>query len=216
MAAEDRGPQLEAVVIVLLALCWVSVSLRCYTMGFLLRRFYAEDWLAIITLILYTAYSSFSLLGVHYGLGAHIADVPLDHHPQALFYKWAGQVAYVIIAALVKFIVGLLLLRLCAGKRWQCVTLWTLLVVSGLYAAFYVFVVVFQCQPVQFYWYRYDPAQPRGFGLGIGIATNFYPMECKDGPTIQDLGRMCAVTGFNCVYGNDCSNTIRETSPIRP
>ncbi|KAH6643249.1 hypothetical protein BKA67DRAFT_131639 [Truncatella angustata] len=172
MAAEDRGPQLEAVVIVLLALCWVSVSLRCYTMGFLLRRFYAEDWLAIITLILYTAYSSFSLLGVHYGLGAHIADVPLDHHPQALFYKWAGQVAYVIIAALVKFIVGLLLLRLCAGKRWQCVTLWTLLVVSGLYAAFYVFVVVFQCQPVQFYWYRYDPAQPvSGTCNGKAMAT---------------------------------------------
>jgi hypothetical protein len=48
---EDRGIQLEAVVIALLVLCWVSVMLRCYTMGFLLRRFYPEDWLAIITLV---------------------------------------------------------------------------------------------------------------------------------------------------------------------
>jgi hypothetical protein len=110
--------------------------------------------------MIYTAYSAFCLLGVHYGLGAHVASVPLDQHSQALFYKWAGQVAYVVVAVLVKFIVGLLLLRLCAGKRWQCITLWTLLVVSGLYTAFYVFNVVYQCQPVQFYWYRYDPDPP--------------------------------------------------------
>jgi hypothetical protein len=51
MAVENRGPQLEAVVIGLLVLCWLSVSLRCYTMGFLLRRFYVEDWLAIVTLV---------------------------------------------------------------------------------------------------------------------------------------------------------------------
>ncbi|ETS79843.1 hypothetical protein PFICI_07372 [Pestalotiopsis fici W106-1] len=160
MMVEDRGIQLEAVVIALLALCWLSVTLRCYTMGFLLRRFYPEDWLAIITLFLYSAYSAFCLLGVHYGLGAHVEDVPIDERPKALFYKWAGQVSYVVIAMLVKFIVGLLLLRLCVGKKWQCITLWTLLVVSGIYTVFYVFMVVYQCQPVPFYWYRYDPNPP--------------------------------------------------------
>ncbi|KAK9768997.1 hypothetical protein SCAR479_02241 [Seiridium cardinale] len=141
-------------------------------MGFLLRRFYAEDWLAIVTLMIYTAYSTFSLLGVHYGLGAHISDVPLDNQPKALFYKWAGQVAYVIIAVLVKFIAGLLLLRLCVGKKWQCITLWTMLVVSALYTAFYVFIVIYQCQPVQFYWYRYDPNRPvTGTCNGKALAT---------------------------------------------
>ncbi|KAI1871818.1 hypothetical protein JX265_005804 [Neoarthrinium moseri] len=157
---DDRGPQLAAVTVVLLALCWVSVSLRCYTMGFLLRRFYTEDWLAIFALIIYTAYSVFCLLGVRYGLGAHVSDVPLEDHPKALFYKWAGQVVYVIMAALVKFIAGLLLLRLCVGKRWQCITLWTLMIVSAVYTLFYVFIVIFQCQPVEFYWYRYDLSQP--------------------------------------------------------
>ncbi|KAK6212380.1 hypothetical protein LQW54_005333 [Pestalotiopsis sp. IQ-011] len=142
-------------------------------MGFLLRRFYPEDWLAILTLLIYTAYSTFCLLGVQHGLGAHVADVPLDERPKALFYKWAGQVSYVIIALLVKLIVGLLLLRLCAGgRRWQRITLWTLLVVSTLFTIFYVFVVVYQCQPVQFYWYRYDPASPvEGTCNGKALAT---------------------------------------------
>ncbi|KAI0123448.1 cation-transporting ATPase 4 [Xylariales sp. AK1849] len=160
MVAEDRGSQLAAVTVALLALCWMSVCLRCYTMGFLLKRFFVEDWLAIVTLMIYTAYSTFCLLGVHYGLGAHVSDVPLADRPNALFYKWTGQVLYVILAALVKFIAGLLLIRLCSGKRWQRITLWTLLWVSGVYSVFYVFIVIFQCQPVQFYWYRYDPNSP--------------------------------------------------------
>jgi hypothetical protein len=108
----------------------------------------------------YIAYSAFGLLGVHYGLGAHVDDVPVDDRPRALFFKWAGQVAYVVVAALVKLIVGFLLLRLCAGKRWQRIVLWTLVVVSSIYALFYVFIVVFQCLPVQYYWHRYDPDHP--------------------------------------------------------
>ncbi|KAF7524925.1 hypothetical protein G7054_g11281 [Neopestalotiopsis clavispora] len=141
-------------------------------MGFLLRRFYPEDWLAIITLFLFTAHSAFCLLGVQYGLGAHVEDVPIEHRPIALFYKWAGQITYVVIAMMVKFIVGLLLLRLCVGKKWQCITLWTLLIVSGIYTVFYTFIVVYQCQPVSFYWYRYDPNSPvTGTCNGKALAT---------------------------------------------
>lgn len=49
MAAENRGPELAAVIIFLLAFTLVTVSLRCYTMAYLLKRFTAEDWLAVAT-----------------------------------------------------------------------------------------------------------------------------------------------------------------------
>ncbi len=51
MADDDRGPALEAVLIVLLVLCVVSTSLRFYSMAVILKRFYAEDWLAMVTLV---------------------------------------------------------------------------------------------------------------------------------------------------------------------
>jgi hypothetical protein len=49
--ADDRGPALVAVLIVFLILSLISTSLRFYSMGFILKRFYIEDWLALVTLV---------------------------------------------------------------------------------------------------------------------------------------------------------------------
>ena len=49
--SDDRGPQLEAVVISLLVLSIIATSLRCYTMGCILKRFFIEDWLAVLALV---------------------------------------------------------------------------------------------------------------------------------------------------------------------
>lgn len=51
MAADDRGPQLATVLVAFLVLTIVSAILRCYSMGILLKRFYIEDWLAIVSLV---------------------------------------------------------------------------------------------------------------------------------------------------------------------
>ena len=49
--ADDRGPDLRAVLIVCLVLCLISTSLRFYSMGVILKRFYVEDWLAVVALV---------------------------------------------------------------------------------------------------------------------------------------------------------------------
>lgn len=48
---DNRGPQLEATLIILLFTCLITVSLRCYTMGFILKRFFVEDYLAVLALV---------------------------------------------------------------------------------------------------------------------------------------------------------------------
>lgn len=112
------------------------------------------------------------LLGVSHGLGAHVENVPVDERPKALVWKWAGQVAYIVVSTLVKFVVGIFLLRLCVNKGWQRITIWVLLVIVGLYNAFYVFIAIFQCQPVAFYWWRYTTNPPiTGKCNGHALAT---------------------------------------------
>ncbi len=49
--ADDRGPDLRAVLIVCLILCVVSTALRFYSMAVILKHFYVEDWLAMVTLV---------------------------------------------------------------------------------------------------------------------------------------------------------------------
>lgn len=100
------------------------------------------------------------ILGVSHGLGAHVEHVPEDQRPKALIFKWAGQIAYIVVSTMVKFVVGIFLLRLCVNNGWQRITIWVLLVLVGLFNIFYVFVAVFQCQPVPFYWWRYAEDPP--------------------------------------------------------
>lgn len=178
---DNRGPEMAAIALVMTSLSVIAVALRCYTMIAILKRFLVEDWLAVLTCVstirfspacriyadvavrcqlLQCAFCTFVVLGVSHGLGAHVEHVPEDERPKALVFKWAGQIAYIVVSTMVKFVVGIFLLRLCVNNGWQRITIWVLLVLVGLFNVFYVFVAVFQCQPVPFYWWRYAEDAP--------------------------------------------------------
>ncbi|KKY33028.1 putative cation-transporting atpase 4 [Diaporthe ampelina] len=157
---DNRGPEMAAIALVMTSLSVIAVALRCYTMITILKRFLVEDWLAVLTCLLQCAFCAFVILGVSHGLGAHVEHVPEDQRPKALIFKWAGQIAYIVVSTMVKFVVGIFLLRLCVNNGWQRITIWVLLVLVGLFNIFYVFVAVFQCQPVPYYWWRYAEDAP--------------------------------------------------------
>lgn len=118
------------------------------------------------------AFCAFTLLGVKNGLGKHVVDVSPENRIEALKWKWAGQVSYVVGSTLIKFVAGLLLLRLFAGQRWQRITIIFLMVLVGLVQIFYLFIAIFQCTPVPFYWYRYTAGTPvTGHCLNPTLAT---------------------------------------------
>jgi cytochrome bd-type quinol oxidase subunit 1 len=56
MVAENRGAELAGVIIFHLVFVVITIGLRCYSMGYILKRFFAEDWLAVVTLVS-TSYS---------------------------------------------------------------------------------------------------------------------------------------------------------------
>lgn len=106
--------------------------------------------------VFYVAYSTFALLAIRYGLGRHVADVPVNDRSKALLFKWLGLITYALIAVLVKFIIGLFLLRICSQQRWQRITIWVLLGVVAVFNTFYILIGIFECIPVDYYWHRYD------------------------------------------------------------
>jgi hypothetical protein len=167
------------VVIALLAFAWITVGLRCYTMGCMMKRFFAEDWIAVVTLVSYQIFFFHLECGnlpacigtLHRILSLRLGRHPLrtrstcrrrptEYHSKALLFKWLGQVSYVMIAVLVKFIVGLFLLRICSHQRWQRITIYALLTIVALFNAFYIIIVILQCIPVESYWFRYSFNSP--------------------------------------------------------
>ena len=177
----DRGAGLEAVAILLLILTVVSTSLRCYSMGVILRRFYIEDWLAMVCLVwqapaplklslsgsnifqaLYIGYSVAAFLGVRYGVGKHIEHVaPLDR-PQAVMWRWVASLFYIVISSLVKLVVGFFLLRICSHQRWQRITLWVLMGTVTIFNICYFFIALMACRPIEYQWTRYAPVKGEG------------------------------------------------------
>ncbi|KAK8071515.1 hypothetical protein PG996_004863 [Apiospora saccharicola] len=157
---DDRGPELVYVAIVFTVMSLVCLGLRCYTMGVILKRFFLADWTAVLTGLNQCALCAFTLLGVHYGVGKHVADVSPEDRIEALKWKWAGQVSYVVGSTLIKLVAGLLLLRLFAGQRWQRISIIVLMALVGLIQTLYLFVAIFQCTPIPFYWFRYTADAP--------------------------------------------------------
>lgn len=106
------------------------------------------------------AFCAFVVLGVHHGLGKHVDDVAPDHRVEALKWKWAGMITYVIGSTLIKFVAALLLLRLFKGQKWQRNSLIAIMALVGLVQVFYLFIAIFQCTPIPFYWFRYTEDAP--------------------------------------------------------
>lgn len=98
-------------------------------------------------------------MSISFGLGQHVDNVPADERIHTLFWKYLALNMYVVVSALVKVLIGLFLLRICSQQRWQRITIWTLLAVVIVFNIFYLFTVIFQCLPVQYYWYRYTNPQ---------------------------------------------------------
>lgn len=80
MAAENRGPELAAVVILLLVFAILTVGLRCFTRKVLLNVFFVEDWLAVVTLVSQDAFESESSI-----VSCLLTMTPVDN----LFYLFS-------------------------------------------------------------------------------------------------------------------------------
>ncbi|TLD15205.1 hypothetical protein PspLS_10748 [Pyricularia sp. CBS 133598] len=159
----NTGPLLVGVTSTLLVLATISVAARCYNQIVLLKRFQIEDWLAVVTWFVFALFTGICCTGVYYGLGKRVEDVSEKNRVKALFFKYLGMTTYVAASGLIKFVVGLYLLKLFSASRqkWQTRFLWTLLIIVGIVNTAYFFISIFQCNPIERFWLQNDPDWPK-------------------------------------------------------
>ncbi|TVY29039.1 hypothetical protein LHYA1_G002267 [Lachnellula hyalina] len=154
MGKVNRGPEVEAVAILFLTLTWVFVSLRCYVRAVMIKNFGTDDWLAVLALILFSLYCTFVLLGVKYGTGRHLANIPPADVPTALKWWWLCELTYVSSTAVVKASICIFLNRICV-RRSEKIVIWAVMVAVIVFSIFYFFLIMFQCHPVVYFWTQY-------------------------------------------------------------
>ncbi|KAK0113837.1 hypothetical protein ONS95_014084 [Cadophora gregata] len=168
-AVENKGPQLQILAIALISLAWVGVALRAYTRFFIVKKITWDDRFVAASLVFYSIYCSFVLVGVHYGTGRFDANLDVRDLLTAHRYWYYCEWAYVITMCMIKVAITILYLRLFIEK-WQRRVIWITLVIVIATGVAYLLAVVLQCVPVTFIWHRYEPnTTHKGFCLPRGI-----------------------------------------------
>ena len=104
--------------------------------------------------------------GVKYGVGRHLADIPVEDVPTALYCWWLGEVFYTITTTFTRLSIALFLFRIAVSPLHRGIIYGT---VGGIiaFSTSYFFLVVFQCRPVSFFWGQY--AGEKGACINPGV-----------------------------------------------
>jgi hypothetical protein len=151
----DRGPPLRDTIILFLVLSWLTMILRCYVRIRMIKCFAVDDYLAAVTLLLFTVYSGFVLAGLHWGTGRHMLDLTVQQQWNAMKMWWFCELFYILSTTFLRLAAGYFLLRVAMRKRHRSIIhFWN--VVNVLFNVFYFFFTLFQCTPVDYWWTRVD------------------------------------------------------------
>ncbi|KAH7323216.1 hypothetical protein B0I35DRAFT_450331 [Stachybotrys elegans] len=149
----NRGPELRATLVALLTLATVSIVLRTYVRGFLIRSFGFDDWCMLLAWIFFVLFVAFALTGIHYGTGRHHVDLEPENIRLAMKFWWFCYLWYASSLVFSKISIGHFLLRITIRKLdiWTIHGVMLTTVVTGVV---FFFVTLFQCSPVDFFWTR--------------------------------------------------------------
>ncbi|KAF4783300.1 hypothetical protein HER10_EVM0008434 [Colletotrichum scovillei] len=166
---ENRGPELLAVNIFFVSAAVLATALRCYVRAGLVKAFGTDDWLMVLALAFFICYSTFSILGVHYGTGRHFADIEDDHITKALECWWFCYLFYSLSMIVSKMSIGFFLLRI-TTRRLHSWIIYMAMMFTVLAGVVFFFVTLFQCHPISFFWNKSQPGSCIDVNIVIALA----------------------------------------------
>lgn len=138
--------------VVLLPLVWLTVCTRVYVKLRIVKNFSADDWVMLLSTIIFSGLCALGFVSATLGLGKHEDSLPASNVAKVYELWFFSELVYVISTVTVKISIAIMLLRLSSTKRvaWYIITgtatLYTLVGVAG------ICIIIFQCIPVQKYW----------------------------------------------------------------
>lgn len=159
---------LLGVLIVLLALCCLSVIGRVYVRAYLLRTIDVGDYCMVLTLLIFIPYWALVCVCLNLGLGSpvatlgqedydHILKVRMQSHlrgavaDQAEQIFYFGEILYACLTCTLKLSIGLLLLRFATTRKLRLVVFITTIAYC-IYAIGLLLIMSLQCVPAARFW----------------------------------------------------------------
>ncbi|KAK6857748.1 hypothetical protein PG995_005447 [Apiospora arundinis] len=177
----NRGPELQAVCIGLLALAVIATALRCYTRTFILKAFGMDDAVMVFATVRYgfrrhpqstagvrtTNKDATTRYRSYYSLLRHLREFIMAQDgttqtlkrgdvKDAMKFWWFCYIWYCVTMIASKISIGIFLLRITVVKthKWIIYVVLFLSVLSGIV---FFFVTLLQCQPLYYFWSKDGP-----------------------------------------------------------
>ncbi|KAM3083597.1 hypothetical protein ACMFMG_004243 [Clarireedia jacksonii] len=102
----------------------------------------------------FVLFSTFVLLGVHYGTGRHVWDIPPEDLPKGLKWWWSCEAVYVVSNMGLKLSIGIFLLRISVARIHRII-IYAAVIVIEVSSVAYFFIFILQCIPSEYFWTQY-------------------------------------------------------------
>ncbi|KAK0367529.1 integral membrane protein [Colletotrichum limetticola] len=135
---QNRGPELLSVQAAFLAAAWIATSLRLYVKTSLTKSHTVDDGVMYLSTVLYSVYAAVAVHGIiNGGIGRHTSD--LD--PESI-------------------VIALKVWYTCRGtNKLAKQMLQANIALVWISSLIYLFIVVFQCNPPNYYWAKFEGLQ---------------------------------------------------------
>ncbi|KAF2150325.1 hypothetical protein K461DRAFT_215976, partial [Myriangium duriaei CBS 260.36] len=129
----------------------VSMALRLYVRTRISKNMASDDYVMLGALATFLVYLACQFGGWYYGTGRHRSELTDYQAQTALKYWFFCEVFYAPATSLLKVSIGLFFLRIAVQKIHIWLTI-AFVVGSAIFGTFYMFLIIFQCQPISFWW----------------------------------------------------------------
>ncbi|KAJ5134133.1 hypothetical protein N7448_000846 [Penicillium atrosanguineum] len=156
---ESRAIAVKTVAAVFMCIATISVMLRCYVRGFLVKAFGWDDGSMVVAALFYVMFSACMIGGTLYGTGYHFVNLEPVDRVTAMEYWWFCEIAYCFASIFCKISICIFLLRITV-KRTHIWILYIVMVLTVLAGLVFMFLMLLQCKPLSYFWTRaaLDPA----------------------------------------------------------
>ncbi|KAL2826619.1 hypothetical protein BDW59DRAFT_179338 [Aspergillus cavernicola] len=161
MTDHDNGRPLAVTTVaaVFMTVACLSVLLRCYVRGFVIKAFGWDDGAMVVAMAFYLMFSGCMIGGSLYGTGRKFEDLTAHQRVTAMKYWWLCEIAYCFASISCKVSVCIFLMRITVKRLhiWILYIVMALTVTTGL---LFMFIMLLQCKPLEYFWTRtaFDPS----------------------------------------------------------
>ena len=127
----------------------------------------------------YTLYCSFIIASAKNGMGRHLVDLSEEeivismkvnsskpngglcesYVTNIIQWFYCSEITYALTTCLIKVYIGIFLGQICF-ERSQIIVIWTVCVAFSTFSTYYIFLLIFQCHPISYFWIRFIPGSP--------------------------------------------------------